>query len=303
MVKPSCLNELAARVIPQASACRAAEDLAPLLGLAPPDTELPVAMARFLAAAYQSLLDLVPTVHRGSPAELARWIDAGSIRVDYSRFAFGRDFIARIPESPGVYLMRDRSGEVIYVGKSGNLRRRVRSYFTARALKDPKTNRIHNQLYTLEILTCLTEVDALLLEMRMIRDFRPAINLQEEVHERPARYGHDRNLVILVPVGEKAEIYFLKGGSFVARQSVALGSAPAKKLCARIRSAYFGRRRPESPPGEEWETEIVARWLSANRKRLNFVDVDEAGNYDSVMKRLASYLGDPGRLAHKVYYR
>jgi hypothetical protein len=297
------VSELAARMISRASSCRAVEDLAPLLGLAPPDTELPAAMARFLAATYQILLDLVPAAHRASPAELARWIDAGSARVDFSRFAFGRDFIARTPDSPGVYLMRDRAGEVIYVGKSGNLRRRVRSYFTARALKDPKTARIHNQLYAFEILTCATEVDALLLEMRMIRDFRPAINLQEEVHERPARYGHDRNLVILVPSGEKAEIYFLKDGSFVARLSVALGSAPTKKLCARIRSVYFGTRCRKSAPRVEWETEIVARWLSANRKRLNFVDVDEAGGSDSVIERLASYLKDPDRLAHKVYYR
>lgn len=297
------LSKLAERVIPQASMCRAAEDLAPLVGLAPPDVESPAAMARFLAEAHPILLDLVPAAHRSSPAELARWIDAGRVRIDYSRFAFGPDFIASIPDSPGVYLMRNRAGEVIYVGKSRNLRRRVRSYFTPRALKDAKTARIHQQLYSLEILTCATEVDALLLEMRMIRDLRPAINLQEEIHEHPSKYGHGSNLMILVPLGEKAEVYFLKNASFVARQSVPLGSTPSKKLCARVRSVYFGPRQRKSAPGEEWETEIVARWLAANRKRLNFVDVDEAGNHESVVRRLACYLKDPDRLTRRVYYR
>lgn len=297
------LSKLAALAIPQPSRCRCAVDLAPSLGLAPPDTEAPAAMARFLAASFQSLLDLVPAERRASWVELERWIRAGDAKADFTRFAFSRDMLARIPESPGVYLMRDRAGEVIYAGKGGNLRRRVRSYFTSRALKDPKIARIHNQLYSLEYLTCATEIEALLLEMRMIRDFRPPINLQTEIHEQPSRYGRKCNLLLLVPAGDNAEIYFLKDSSFVARRSVPLGSSPSKTLRARIRTTYFGTRSHRQPKKEEWETEIVARWLSAHRKRLNLIDVDEAGGYDSVLRRLESYLKDPDRLAHKVYYR
>jgi len=297
------VSMLAARVLPQAFSCRHAEDLAPWLDLAPPDTDRPAAMARFLAAAYRSLLDLVPTAHRGSTAELARWIAEGSAKVDFSRFAFGRELLTGIPASPGVYLMRNRAGEVIYVGKAGNLQRRVRSYFSARSLKDPKVVRIHSQLYSLEFFTCATEVEALLLEARMIQDFHPAINLQEEIHEQPDRYGHGGNLLLLIPAGQWAEIYFLKDGSFIARQSVPLGSAPAKKLCAKIRTIYFAKRRRKHAAREGWETEIVARWLSAHRKRLNFIDADETGSYDAVLQQLEAYLKDPDRLTHKVYYR
>ena len=224
-------------------------------------------------------------------------------KVDFTHFAFGRDFLARIPASPGVYLMRNRGGEVIYVGKADNLRRRVRSYFTTRALKDIKTARIHGQLHSLEFLTCATGVEALLLEMRMIRDFRPPINFQTEIHEQPSRYGNSRNLLLLVPVNENAEVYMVKDGAFVARQSVPLGRRPSKRLSSRIRVVYFGARRSKAAKREDWETEIVARWLAAHKRRLNYVDVDESGDHASVMRRLTCYLMDPDRMARKVYYR
>lgn len=179
----------------------------------------------------------------------------------------------------------------------------MRSYFVPRALEDAKVARIHSQLYSLEFQTCETEVEALLLEMRMIRDFHPAINFQTEIHERPSRYGSGRNLLLLVPAGEAAKIYFLKNGAFVAEQSVPLGGAPSKKLCAKIRSLYFRSRRNEPEGTDEWETEIVARWVARHRKRLNLLDVDEAGTCDSVLRQLGSYFKYPDRLTRKVYYR
>jgi hypothetical protein len=297
------VSKLAARLLPKAFSCRHVEDLAPLLDLAPPDTDRPSSMAGFLEAVYRSLLDLVPAASRGSAAGLARWIEEGSIKVDFSRFAFGRELLAGIPASPGVYVMRNRAGEVIYVGKAGNLQRRVRSYFRARSLRDPKVSRIHSQLYILEFFTCATEVEALLMEARMIRDLHPAINLQEEVHEQPDRYGHEHNLLLLIPAGERIEVYFIKEGSFIARQSVPPGAAPKKSLCTKIKSIYFATRRRKLAASEDWETEIVARWLSAHRRNLNFIDVDETGSYDAVLRHLEAYLRDPDRLSHKVYYR
>jgi hypothetical protein len=297
------MDALAARALPGAPHLRRPEDAASALGLAAPDTEQPAAMARYLEVLFRGLLEIVPDRHRDNLAELQHWIAEGTLKVDFSRFAFGRDFLAGIPESPGVYLMRNRGGEVIYVGKADNLRRRVRSYFTPRSLRTAKVARIHGQLYSLEFLTCATEVEALLLEVRMIRDFRPVVNLQVEIHEQPARYGSAHNLLLLIPVGANAEVYLLKDGVFVARLSVPLGRAPSKKLCARIRTVYFGNRSGKTVRRECWETEIVSRWLSARRRHLNLVDVDESGNYASVVKRLEAYLTDPDRLSHKVYYR
>ncbi len=297
------VSRLAARVFPDLPPRLHLQDLASSLQLPLPDPENMSPMARLLAVCYQSLIERVPKDRRGNADDLNRWIAEGEVKVDFSRFAFGRNLLARIPESPGVYLMRDRAGEIIYVGKSHNLRRRLRSYFTPRALKDAKVARIHSQLYSLEHVPCATEIEALRLEMRMIRDFRPAINLQCDVHEQPSRYGKGRNLLLLVPAGEKVEVYFLRDGVFVARQSVTMGRTPPKKMRERIQNLYFEDQSRRRTTVEDWEVEIVARWLRARRKRVNLVDVDEAGTCEAVLKRLASYLKDPERLAAKVYYR
>lgn len=296
------LNALAGRVFPH-SPPKSPEGLASLLGLALPDAESPAAAARFLASAFPSLLELVPAEHRGNLSDIEAWIAEGSPRVDFSRFAFGPDLLAGLPESPGVYLMRNRAGEVIYVGKSHNLRRRVRSYFTRRALKDAKAVRIHSHLHSIEVLTCATEIEALLLEMRMIRDFRPTINLQVEIHERKGRYGTKANLLLLVPAGDAVEIYMIREGAFAARMSVPLGRSLPRKLATRIRTVYFGRRRRNPAGIEDWEAGIVAQFISSHRKHLNLIDVDETGSCEELLRVLPSYLGDPARLRSKVYYR
>jgi len=183
--------------------------------------------------------------------------------------------------------MRNRAGDILYVGKSGNLRRRVGSYFTKRALHDGKIRRIHDQLHSIDIIPAENEVEALLLEMRMIRDFQPPINLQEQVHEARLSYGRERNGILLVPLvgAGRATLYLLRGGVLVSKTSAALGRPPGKRLTGKIRSLYFrSSRRPRSTAAP-WETEILSRWLSSNRDRLN------------------AYLQDPERLALKVHYR
>jgi len=202
--------------------------------------------------------------------------------------------------------MRNRASDIIYVGKSTNLNRRVRSYFTPRALKWEKVARIHQQLYALELVPTLTEVEALWTETQIIRDFRPPINLQLEVHEGSSRYGKDLNLILLVGESEqdKVSVYFLREGVFRGRLAVRIGRKLTKRLCGRVRAVYFEEsHRRKGKEGDFRESEIITRWFSARRKRLNFVDVDDAGNYESVMRLLRDYLNDPDKLSKKVYYR
>jgi predicted GIY-YIG superfamily endonuclease len=255
---------------------------------------------------FTSLLERVPGEYRGDLESLKAWIEAGKPKIDFSRFAFSREFLRDLPERPGVYIMRNRAGGIIYVGKSGNLKRRVRSYFTRRALKDPKIARIHAQLHALEFTVAASEVEALVMETRLIRDFQPQFNLQAVVHERRARYGRPRNMIVLVledPEAQKATAYLLRDSLFAGRERVRLGADPGRRLRAKVRSAYFARRAKRKSPGAEWEQEIISRWLSSNMKRLNTVDVDGAGDYASVIRQLRACLRDPDALSEKIYYR
>ncbi len=84
-----------------------------------------------------------------------------------------------LPDKPGVYIMRDRRGKIIYVGKAASLRDRVRSYFRQGALRsaDPKTRSLVNTVEDFETLVCRTEAEAVLNEGRLIKDYRPRFNV------------------------------------------------------------------------------------------------------------------------------
>ncbi len=83
-----------------------------------------------------------------------------------------------LPEKPGCYLMKDAKGEVIYVGKAVNLRRRVRSYFHASARQNPKTRRLVAHIASIEWITVGSELEALILEMNLIKKHRPRYNVR-----------------------------------------------------------------------------------------------------------------------------
>ncbi len=78
-------------------------------------------------------------------------------------------------ESPGVYVFRDAVGEVLYVGKAKNLRKRLRSYF-ASALP-PKTEALMERAFGLETITVDSEVEALILELNLIKKHSPKYNI------------------------------------------------------------------------------------------------------------------------------
>ncbi len=79
------------------------------------------------------------------------------------------------PETPGVYQFKDGRGRVIYVGKAKNLRRRVLSYFSKEL--DTKTGAMVARARRLEFVVTATEVEALILENRLIKQYRPRYNI------------------------------------------------------------------------------------------------------------------------------
>jgi excinuclease ABC subunit C len=85
--------------------------------------------------------------------------------------------LAGLPTKPGVYQFFDDTGEVIYVGKAINLRSRVRSYFHDSARYDHKTSRLVGHIATLEWIVTQSDLEALLLEMNLIKQHRPRYNV------------------------------------------------------------------------------------------------------------------------------
>ena len=83
-----------------------------------------------------------------------------------------------LPTKPGNYLYRDAAGKVIYVGKAVNLRNRVRSYFQAGADHDPKTQVLVQNIADLEWIERDTELEALIHEATLIKQYKPRFNVR-----------------------------------------------------------------------------------------------------------------------------
>lgn len=82
------------------------------------------------------------------------------------------------PTSPGVYIMKDAQGVVLYVGKAKNLRNRAGHYFTKAAADDPRTAELVKLIADVDFLPAETEVDALLMEARLVKDIQPRFNVE-----------------------------------------------------------------------------------------------------------------------------
>lgn len=83
-----------------------------------------------------------------------------------------------LPDRPGVYLMKDINGKIIYVGKAVSLKNRVRSYFQASRNLSPKTQSMVKQVDRFEYIAVNTEVEALALECNFIKEERPKYNIR-----------------------------------------------------------------------------------------------------------------------------
>ncbi len=86
--------------------------------------------------------------------------------------------LKQLPANPGVYLMKDAGGKIIYVGKAGNLSNRVRSYFQASAKLAPKTQQQVAEAHELEFFITNSEYEALILENNLIKRYRPLYNVR-----------------------------------------------------------------------------------------------------------------------------
>ena len=91
----------------------------------------------------------------------------------------------RIPEQPGVYLMKDNEGGIIYIGKTKNLRKRVTSYFRRH---DPnlgwKTSRLVDRIADIDFIITDNEIEAFLLESNLIKRYRPVFNIELKDQQR-----------------------------------------------------------------------------------------------------------------------
>jgi len=88
------------------------------------------------------------------------------------------DLVKQLPTNPGVYLMRDAQGKILYIGKASNLRHRVSSYFSPGQKSTAKTERMTARVADVDFFITGSEQEALILELNLIKRHRPYYNVR-----------------------------------------------------------------------------------------------------------------------------
>jgi hypothetical protein len=268
------------------------ERLASAYGVGEMTADTPLSAARLAAEVWLAIEEKLRARGIHTLEQAVIFQDKGPVSMDFSRFGFGSDFIHGLPESPGVYLMRDQAGRVIYVGKARNLARRVGSYFLRQWQPDPKVQKLMTQLHSIEIHRTGNELDALLKEHQLIRRYQPEINRQMEIHARgklPPRVG---DLAFLLPAYHQSRValFFLSEDGRFQRISLRPAQTSIEELKERIDAFFFAPNRlRRKTMGSEWE--IALRWFLEHQDQLSSCTMDafsDSRQAAVVILRLAS---------------
>ncbi|WP_405100719.1 excinuclease ABC subunit UvrC [Oceanobacillus sp. FSL H7-0719] len=148
--------------------------------------------------------------------------------------------LAILPPSPGCYLMKDKHGTIIYVGKSKKLRNRVRSYFTG--ANDRKTQRLVQEIVDFEYFVTSSEIEALILEMNLIKKHDPKYNvmLKDDKSYPYLKITSERHPRLITTRQVKKD----KGKYFGPYPNV-IAARETKKLLDRL----YPLRKCNNPPG------------------------------------------------------
>ena len=213
------------------------------------------------------------------------------VPIHFDAYSFDEAFLSALPELPGVYIMRDREGGVIYVGKAVNLRRRVGSYFARRSERPKKTQQILDRIWSMEVETVGSELEALLLETKLIALCQPEFNTQLDVHKRDVALGNLKNVVLVLPSAELECVEL-----FCVVDSMSFSQVRARKdlwdwegVERTLHEFYFfAELESDLETGDAFE--ILKSWMVAKRDAVNWVDMDRSGSPEDALRIVREYV-------------
>ncbi|QBG47243.1 excinuclease ABC subunit UvrC [Verrucomicrobia bacterium S94] len=159
--------------------------------------------------------------------------------------------LKKLPDKPGCYLMRDRDGKIIYIGKAASLRKRVRSYFRShtRRTAQPKIRSLISSIEDFDIVVLKSEAEAILTEGRLIKEYRPHYNTLWKDDKRFQMIRADVQHPF--PGLEKCRIKKKDGAEYFGPYT----SGMAAKMAVEFLERKFGLRRcrPRIPDEETYK--------------------------------------------------
>lgn len=167
------------------------------------------------------------------------------------RFEELKNRVRSLPLTPGVYIMKDKAGQVIYVGKAKALKNRVFQYFQSDVRHSPKTLRMVSHIHDFDMIVTETEFEALVLENQMIKKYQPKYNilLKDDKGYPFIKVTLSRpypEFSIVPKPAADADRYF---GPYMSRRAAAnaidtINEALKLKTCRRVFPRDIGKERP-----------------------------------------------------------
>ena len=287
-----CLFRLGRRFYPDVQ-LHSVEDLASAMGLSFMSDRGAEGEASLQADVLLHLLGRCEEEGLDTIEKLTASLYPDPIPIHFDAYAFDEAFLSALPELPGVYIMRDRKDGVIYVGKAVNLRQRVGSYFARRTERPKKTQQILDRIWSMEVETVGSELEALLFESKLIAVCQPEFNTQLDVHKRDVELGTLKNVVLILPSAELDCVEL-----FCVVDSTSFAQVRARKdLCDWDAAEYALQKLYFSTELElelDLETgalfEILKSWMIAKRDAINWVDMDRSGSPEDAMRIVREYV-------------
>lgn len=267
---------------------RGADDAAALVGASAPEN--PEQAALLLGLLVEKLAELAG----GAAASLRDLADKDVVApFEFGERAFGRERILELPEAPGVYFFEDVEGDVVYVGKAQNLRRRVGQYFQAKV--DERDARVREAAHDVGVERSGTELSALLREQQLIRELHPTLNVQEQVRDRErssvAQVGARGAVAVVQPSSDGgAEIVLLDRERGAEIIEVVADVAPEAATDA-VLSALNALRSRRADADALADVQIALTWLADKGAAASLVDA--SGEPEAVAELLVRVARDP----------
>jgi hypothetical protein len=172
----------------------------------------PRSRTKSMLQVFSHLIDRAAEQGASRASELLEISNRVEPSINFSRYGFDRDFLKSLPEKPGVYLFHNREGQVVYVGKTRNLKTRVGSYFRITGESEEKRELILHHLYSIEYRVLGSDLEALVEEHRLIESMKPVLNKQVHIPERKLRIPE---CIILLRAADEQfmKLYFLSAAT------------------------------------------------------------------------------------------
>lgn len=264
------------------------DELAAALGLSVRVEDDPARRIEILPACFEALRK-----PGESWSEISAACRPGGVALPWPRYAFSRDDLRAIPPVPGTYRFYDLDGKLLYVGKSGNLKRRLASWFRDDVPRAARGRTIVEAVHRFEVRPSGSGLEALLREASQIRRDQPERNVQRAVHPRGARASRLRSILILEPA-EKPWIlraWLIRDGRLEDVVPLGPRGGGLRRIERVLRDQFFDPREgPRSGGSRAVDVEIVARWLSEHRDTVVAFDPTHLKTSEEVVARLRWFL-------------